>query len=200
YFLTKGKSPDVFRSQEDAIKIDPEMFLHINKNPLPRVYTLDKVIIAQDEEQLSNLVELDLRRAVYADFNPNIKYDNKIEDDYLAHFANLQGLNVIKEPDFSNPNRVTLKADITIPSMMVFTEVWYPGWKARVDGRPQEIYRVNYCQRGIWLDEGQHEVDIFFLPSIWKKGKAVSVASLVLAVLLFTANLLYCKKLQTAGR
>ncbi|MFY1005215.1 hypothetical protein ACNF5F_27780, partial [Escherichia coli] len=37
---------------------------------------------------------------------------------------------------------------------LVVSEVWHPGWRARVDGRPATIYQTDIALQGLWLDAG----------------------------------------------
>ncbi|MBD3263574.1 MAG: YfhO family protein, partial [Candidatus Omnitrophica bacterium] len=80
---------------------------------------------------------------------------------------------------------------IDIPAMLVFTDVWYPGWKATVDGRRVRIYRVNYCQRGIYLKEGNHKVEMMFFPGLLKAGLIISGISFLFV---FSLGFLYSFK------
>ena len=101
-------------------------------------------------------------------------------DRFREFFKELQQENQIKELELSLANRIRLQANIKKPCLLVLTEVWYPGWKARVDGKPAPVYRVNYLQRGVWLDQGSHRVELFFQPSAWRRGAIVSLVSWLL--------------------
>ena len=43
------------------------------------------------------------------------------------------------------------------PSLLVLTDVHYPGWKAYVDGREADVERVDYLLRGVALPAGSHD-------------------------------------------
>jgi hypothetical protein len=71
-------------------------------------------------------------------------------------------------------------------SLLVFTDAHYPGWKARVDGRPAKIERVNYMLRGVSLPAGSHRIEFSYEPASWRVGWVVSLLSLlVLGALAF---------------
>ena len=90
-------------------------------------------------------------------------------------------------PDWieDSPNKVRLEADLKEAGLLVLGDVYYPGWKAFVDGREARIYRVNYVVRGVFLPKGQHVVEFRYDPLSFKIGAAVSLTSLmiVLAIL-----------------
>lgn len=69
--------------------------------------------------------------------------------------------------------------------VVVFSEVYYPGWTVTVDGQPAELARVNYILRALRLPAGRHEVVMTFLPSsvTWTNG--VAYGAIALIVLLF---------------
>ena len=56
------------------------------------------------------------------------------------------------------------------PGILVLTDVFYPGWKAYVDGRETAVHRVNGLVRGIFLDRGRHEVVFAYRPASFTAG------------------------------
>ncbi len=49
--------------------------------------------------------------------------------------------------------------------LLVLTNVFFPGWRATVDGSETKIYRVNGLVRGEFLKEGRHQVVFTYFPS-----------------------------------
>jgi len=41
-----------------------------------------------------------------------------------------------------------LKAEMTCDGMVVLSDTYYPGWSAKVDGKPAQIYEVDTALRG----------------------------------------------------
>ena len=54
------------------------------------------------------------------------------------------------------PDRVTIDANLTRPGVVVLGDNWYPGWKAKVDGQPVDVERVDYVLRGTVAGRGHH--------------------------------------------
>jgi len=194
YFMSNN-SQRIFLDEESVLlEGEPNYFVHINPNVLPRVYSIDKVVIAQDHEQLRRLVSDDLRKAVYIDFQESIESGGEISEDYISHFKILQEKNLISRINLDNPNRIEIDIDVTVPAMLVLTEVWYPGWKAFVDNKQTKIHRVNYCQRGIWLDKGNHNVRLEFRPLALRIGRGISLGAIGLMIGLLVISRLRKKK------
>ena len=62
------------------------------------------------------------------------------------------------------PNKLTYQVKSDKGGVVVFSEVYYPGWEATVDGNPVELGRVNYILRAINVQPGTHQVVLSFYP------------------------------------
>jgi hypothetical protein len=83
------------------------------------------------------------------------------------------------------PNRLKLKAEIRRPSFLVLSEIYYPGWKAVVDGEPAPILKADYVLRAVPLMPGEHSVELRFLPGTILWGLAISALGLAGIACLF---------------
>ena len=85
-------------------------------------------------------------------------------------------------------------AEITAPpggTFVVFATSYYPGWTARVDGRPATLKIVNGATMGVEVGEGDHRVEFAFSDPGLKVGLMLSLAGVLLAI----ASALVGKKL-----
>jgi hypothetical protein len=57
---------------------------------------------------------------------------------------------------------------------LVVSEVWNPGWHARVDGRDAALYQTDIALQGLWLDAGDHVVELRFWPAGLTAGLVVT--------------------------
>ncbi len=85
--------------------------------------------------------------------------------------------------------RVVVDAEPTRRSLLVLTDVHFPGWEVRVDGREQPLERVDYLLRGVALDPGSHEVEFLYRPASWDAARAVSLAGLLVLAGVLAAGL-----------
>jgi hypothetical protein len=77
------------------------------------------------------------------------------------------------------PEHVVAAASAEARSMLVLTDVYLPGWKATVDGRPAAIHRVDYLLRGVVVPAGSHRVEFRYEPLSWRIGWIVSTIALI---------------------
>ena len=66
--------------------------------------------------------------------------------------------------------------------VVVFSEVYYPGWTATVDGQPAELGRVNYLLRALNVAPGKHKVELKFHPK--SVATTETIAYIAYAILL----------------
>lgn len=73
------------------------------------------------------------------------------------------------------PNRMVYNATTKLPSLAVFSEIFYPeGWEAFIDGQPAGILRVNYVLRALQIPPGTHRIEFVFRPQAWTIGNVVT--------------------------
>jgi hypothetical protein len=84
------------------------------------------------------------------------------------------------------PEAYTIIAQTTSPAYLVLSEVWYPGWRAWVDGVEVPIHRANFAFRAVALTEpGEHRVEMRFEPLSWQAGLTITLL-MVMALLGWT--------------
>ena len=81
-------------------------------------------------------------------------------------------------------NRLTYETESPKGGTVVFSEIWYPGWTATVDGEETEVFRVNYILRAIRVPEGRHDVVLTFDPKTVKLTEAVAYGALSVLLLI----------------
>ena len=82
------------------------------------------------------------------------------------------------------PNQLTYEVESNKGGVVVFSEVYYPGWTAKVDGQSVEVGRVNYILRAINVKPGKHEVVLSFFPKSVDITESIAYAAFALLVVL----------------
>jgi len=62
--------------------------------------------------------------------------------------------------------------------LVVLTDLFYPGWKATVDGHDTTIQRVDDVYRGVPVGPGRHVVTFSYEPLSWRAGRDVTLVAL----------------------
>ena len=81
------------------------------------------------------------------------------------------------------PNNLRYTVDSKNGGIVVFSEIYYPGWTVTVDGTPTPIARVNYILRALTVKPGKHTVVFDFHPSSIRTTEIIAYISLVLLLL-----------------
>lgn len=72
------------------------------------------------------------------------------------------------------PTEVTLDATMETPGLVVISDLWDPGWRATVGGRPAPILRANFALRGIVVPAGRSTIAMRYEPLGHERGVALA--------------------------
>lgn len=89
------------------------------------------------------------------------------------------------------PNELTYSVDSQKGGIVVFSEVYYPGWTATVDGTDTPVGRVNYILRAINVKPGKHTVVLTFKPASVKNTETAAYVAYLLLVLAIAAGVFF---------
>lgn len=68
------------------------------------------------------------------------------------------------------------------PAILLLTDSFYPGWKARIDDKPVEILRANYTFRALVVPEGNHKIIFYYHPRSFIWGAVISILAASLLI------------------
>lgn len=83
------------------------------------------------------------------------------------------------------PNDLKYTVESAKGGLVVFSEIYYPGWTVTIDGKPAELGRVNYVLRALKVPAGKHEVQMTFRPASITTTNTIAYVALLLVVALF---------------
>lgn len=84
----------------------------------------------------------------------------------------------------SGLNHVRIEVSSNAECLLVLSDTYYPGWKARVNGNETEIYRGNLLFRVIHIPRGFSTVTFEYTPLSFAIGGAISIAAGLVCLLL----------------
>lgn len=124
-------------------------------------------------KEIDAIGKIDLRHSAVA--------DAKFKQD-LGEAVPQQNTSVVTLKKYE-PNELTYAVQSAKGGIVVFSEVYYPGWTATVDGEEVPVGRVNYILRAINVKPGQHSVVLTFKPASVKHTETAAYVSYLLLVL-----------------
>ena len=129
--------------------------------PLENPYTygnawfVDKVhYVNNANEELEMTGQLPLRHEAVADKQFQEQLGEAVEQDTMS---------VVRLTAYE-PNKLTYEVNSDKGGIVVFSEIYYPGWTATIDGEEHELGRVDYVLRALQVKPGKHEVVLSFFP------------------------------------
>jgi hypothetical protein len=163
---------DPFRSlPQYRLVYDREVKIYQNLEALPRAFLVDRTIILGGPAAA-------LHAVTRPDFDPAsaVLLENPASP-ALARPDPAVSAAGAAEIRSITPNRVVVRARARRPAYLVLSEVYYPGWRAWVDGAEVPVYRADYLFRAVHLAPGSHDVVFVFRPRSYVMASAVSVAA-----------------------
>ncbi len=146
------------------------------KTMFPRAWLVNtvRVVKPEDVEYTMKKNDIDYRREVVLEEAPlaSMTGDKKQFDD-----------TAVKCTEYEN-NSIKYDVNCGEQTILCFSEIWYPSWKAYVDGKESKLYRANYCFRAVEVPAGSHEVELRFESSSFDRGMIITLLSLALGVVL----------------
>jgi hypothetical protein len=143
-----------------------------NPSAMPRIRLVHAAIAFANEEQVASAVQdanTDLHRTV-------------VLQGEAPTMDNCDGGSVQMER--YRATSVVLRTDSPCRAMVVLADVWFPGWKAYVDGRPARIWKAYNVVRGVVVDSGSHEVRMVYRPASVFIGAAFAGLGIILCIAL----------------
>ena len=97
-----------------------------------------------------------------------------------------------------DPDHQVFKLQLDKNSLVTFSEVVYPGWKALLDGQPVSLFTANHVFRAVFVPAGDHQVEFSYQPA-WAKPLLALVILWFLSALAFGAYLLKSNRKGQVG-
>ena len=85
--------------------------------------------------------------------------------------------------DKYEPNNLQYTVNSKNGGIVVFSEIYYPGWKATVDGQSVELGRVNYILRAVNVKPGKHIVVLDFHPTSISTTETIAYIAIIILLL-----------------
>lgn len=124
-----------------------------------------------------------------------IRTKNKDKLKSISEGDTVSGLIALE--DYS-PDKMSYSSSSDKDGLAVFSEVYYPDWKAYIDGKETEIYQVNYVLRGIEIPQGEHKIEFVFHPGHYYTSNTISQIAFYLMLLIVGLSVIWDIRKRTA--
>ena len=92
------------------------------------------------------------------------------------------------------PNELSYEVSSKSGGVVVFSEIYYPGWTAEMDGKPLAIGRADYLLRSVRVPAGKHTVVMKFAPSSVSATETVAYSAMTLVLIAVIAAAFFARK------
>jgi hypothetical protein len=194
FYTTEGYNPLVLQRVNPAVESVDEIYDLLNA----------RYVLMMDEKsgRPRFAVNADARERAWAVFEKKVIEPEKVEL-FMKNNPFDFGRSVILEKEDGNslpsnvpegykpeikfekysPDFVEIKIKSDYDCYLVLSEIWYPAWKAEVDGKEREILRANYSLRAIHIKKGESKIVMKYDSGAFKAGFGISIAALIIAIL-----------------
>ena len=141
---------------------------------------VDKVSYAANaNEEMDMIGKLNLRHEAVADAKFKQQLGGSVPQDDTS---------IVKMVQYK-PNNLAYEVKSNKGGVIVFSEIYYPGWTATVDGQPVELGRVDYVLRALNVKPGSHKIVLDFHPTSIKKTETIAYISYALLLIIFIGGI-----------
>lgn len=174
--LGAGATP-TFQSRENG------MLVYANPRALPRAFFVQRYEVAEQIEILHHLRD--------GDFDPQ---DVAFLEAPITETIEAPGSTAsVAVANFGN-HSITLDVQATGTNLLFISEVYYPGWRAYLDGEEIPIHKANYAFRAVVVPAGKHTLELKFESAQFELGKTLSLISNILAIGLLGIGIWFARK------
>ena len=147
---------------EDSAKLikvfqEGQTRVYENKNAFSRAFMVYDYRLAQNKQEAIDLLmdeKIDLAKTAILEEEPEAP---RRWADALLRGERNEGKSNVSIVKYTS-NQIIIDVETDAPGILILTDSYYPGWKAKIEGEETKIYRVDYNFRGIIIPEGSHEV------------------------------------------
>jgi len=83
---------------------------------------------------------------------------------------------------------VEMLIDASSDALLVFTDAYYPFWKAVMDEEPAEILPADHLFRVVWIPAGKHQLTFTYENSAYRIGRIITCLTVGVLILIFLSG------------
>lgn len=193
---------EVSDASGDITKVDPTKFSVINMLntryfifplqggktvPLKNPYTFGNAWFVKDVKYVENANQ-EIESIKSVDLQKSAIVDKKFAEAIKP--VDVDPMSTIKLISYE-PNKLEYDVDSKTGGAVVFSEIYYPGWKSFIDGKEVAHGRANYILRAMNVPSGKHTITFTFDPDSIHVTETIAFLAIALIVIMCFAYISY---------
>jgi len=172
---------------------DPELNVYRNRGALPGAFIVHRAVVVEDHQAAFDAIQ-------GPGFDPGSLV--VLEEGQPLDLASREGetTRILRY----SANDLLIEISVKEEGYLVLSELYYPGWRAYVDGQAQQVLRANYAFRAVRVGPGSRWVRLVFSPTSWRIGLSISMFTWVSLLLGGVGRVILCytmgKSVQESNR
>lgn len=178
YMLSRNSNIERLSGGRYELAYDGEIRIYRNTTVLPRAFLVHRAVIAPDAD-----------RAVAFMKDPGFDPSRLAVVEGALPAAQRESLRAAPHArtgrvsiDEHGDGRVRLTVRTPQPALLVLSDTYYPGWRARIDGAPVRVHPTDVALRSVYVGAGTHTVTFTYSPTSFKAGAVTSASVLATLV------------------
>lgn len=178
YILSDKNYDAIGREKEDKFKVilsGERYVLYKNMTYKPRFFMVGEGVILPNNREVDNYFltrDPQLERMVVFSRNDLPKIDG-INLNCGEHNENKITVTSYQA------NYIALAVSTDCNGLLSSSEVYYPGWKAKIDGQETRIFQGNVAFRVLYITKGNHKIEFYYQPNIFYLGGVISIITIL---------------------
>jgi hypothetical protein len=154
--------------------------IYYNASILPRTFFVDSAAVEEPLKILHHLRD--------GDFDPQevAYFEGELPPAFEIHDSNAFS----KIIDYRN-EYIKIETETSGDNLLFISEIYYPAWKAYIDGNETKIYKTNYICRSVIVPKGKHILELKYESPGFEKGRDISLASNILVAILLVIGIFF---------
>jgi hypothetical protein len=140
----------------------------------PRARMVYSAVVKPETETIDFMktADIDFDNVVVLNAKPHIALSSKSADS-VEHNVKITSY---------KSNEFTVEVNTAEPGILCLSEIWYPDWKAYIDGNPAEIYQAYNSFRAVEIPAGKHKVEMKYESAAYATGGLIALLTLILSI------------------
>lgn len=162
-----------YHMKTDSVQKSP--YLGLNDTYLPRVMMFFDAVRFDNDSAVKNFMtskEFNHRRMLAISDKETLNLPKLNPGDSIPSYT----VKIISK----DINSIKAEVDSPRDGLVYFSEVFYPAFKAYVDGQPAKILKADFCMRAVQVTSGKHVVEMRYESDTLSKGLSLTLITSVL--------------------